>query len=113
MSLIEVEKIEEVAVVHLLVKRLDASNALAFKEEVVTVVHSGETRLVLDMGKVEFVDSSGLGAMVSVFKALGGKGAVVVCNVGSAVMNLFKLTRMDKVFSIVPDTEQAVARARA
>ncbi|SNS33663.1 anti-sigma B factor antagonist [Noviherbaspirillum humi] len=112
MSMIDLSKEGEVAVARLQMKRLDAANALAFKEAMVERIQAGEQRLVLDMEGVDFVDSSGLGALVSVLKALGGKGAVVICNVRGNVQNLFKLTRMDKVFAILPSRDEAVQRAR-
>lgn len=91
-------------------RRLDAAVAPAFKQEVVKLVEGGDTRLVLDLGGVEFLDSSGLGAMVSLLKALGQRGTLVVCNVKGAVLALFQLTRMDRVFAIAGTREEALAR---
>ncbi len=110
MEMLSVSRERGVAVVTPNIKRLDASVAPAFKQEVVALVQGGDTRLVLDLAGIEFLDSSGLGAMVSILKALGGTGAVAVCNVRGAVLGLFKLTRMDKVFTIVANREDAVAR---
>ncbi|MBC5764216.1 STAS domain-containing protein [Ramlibacter albus] len=94
-------------------RRLDAAVAPAFKQDVVARVQAGATRLVVDLEQVEFVDSSGLGALVSILKSLGGRGAVAVCNVKGPVLNLFKLTRMDKVFTIAGTRAEAVARLGA
>ena len=110
MDMLQVSKERGVAVVAPTMRRLDASVAPAFKQQVVQVIETGERRMVLDLGAVEFVDSSGLGAMVSILKALGSQGAVAVCNVRGAVLSLFKLTRMDKVFTITESREDAVAR---
>lgn len=111
MNIIDITKQGEVAVVSLVVRRLDASNALAFKEAMVARIAGGDRRLVLDLAGVDFIDSSGLGAIVSVLKNLGGNGNLTICNLKGPVLNLFKLTRMDKVFTIVDSTEAAVARA--
>jgi anti-sigma B factor antagonist len=62
---------------------------------------------------VDFMDSSGLGAMVSVLKTLGGAGALTVCNVKGGVLSLLKLTRMDKVFTIADSRNDAVRKAGA
>ena len=110
MDLIETTNVREVACITLRVKRLDASVAPAFKRAVLNVIDSGESRLVLDLAGVEFVDSSGLGAMVAILKSLGGLGAMTVCNVSGGVLSLFRLTRMDKVFSIVVSRDEAVAK---
>ena len=110
MELMDVNKVGQVAVVAPRIKRLDASAAPSFKQAVLDVIASGESRLVLDLEMVAFIDSSGLGAMVSILKALGGRGAIAVCNASVGVQSLFRLTRMDKVFSIVPGRDEAVAK---
>lgn len=99
-----------VSVVEPGVKRLDAAVAPAFKQKVVELVQAGERRIVIDLSGVAFLDSSGLGAMVSVLKALGGQGALAVCGARDSVMSLFKLTRMDKVFAIADSRADAVRR---
>jgi anti-sigma B factor antagonist len=92
------------------VKRLDAAVAPAFKEQVVALIREGERRIAIDLAGVTFLDSSGLGAMVSILKALGGQGALAVCGAEGAVLALFKLTRMDKVFAIAAGRAEAVKR---
>ena len=111
MDMIKVSQEQDVTVVTPQVKRLDSAVAPAFKEAVLKVVHDGHKRLVLDLDNVDFMDSSGLGALVSVLKGLGGAGAMGVCNLKGGVLSLFKLTRMDKVFSISPSTAEAVRKA--
>ena len=113
MNLIDVTHERGVAIVAPSGKRLDASVAPAFKQAVVAVIEAGDQRLVLDLAGVEFLDSSGLGAMVSILKAMGGRGALAVCNARGAVLSLFRLTRMDKVFLILPGRDEAVSRVAA
>ena len=110
MELLEVRRERGVAVVAPTVGRLDASVAPAFRQAVLKLVEGGETRLVLDLARLEFLDSSGLGAMVSILKALGSKGSLAVTGVHGAVQSLFQLTRMDKVFVIAASADEAVAR---
>ncbi len=92
------------------VRRLDASVAPAFKQAVVQLVEQGDRRLVVDLTGVDFLDSSGLGALVSILKALGAQGEMAVCGAKGSVLSLFKLTRMDKVFPIVASLPEAVQR---
>lgn len=108
--MLEVQRERGVTVVAPTAPRLDAAVAPAFRQEVVRLVEGGDTRLVLDLDRLSFLDSSGLGAMVSILKALGQRGTLVVCNVKGPVLALFQLTRMDKVFAIVPTREDALAR---
>jgi len=107
---LQVSHEEGIAVVTPPVKRLDAAVAPAFKQQVVALVQGGEKRLVVDLSGVDFLDSSGLGALVSVLKALGGQGALAVCGAKGSVLSLFKLTRMDKVFAIEDTRANAIRR---
>jgi anti-sigma B factor antagonist len=110
MDLIDIHREGTLPVVVPRVRRLDASVAPAFKAQVVDLVEAGERRLVVDLAGVDFLDSSGLGALVSILKALGNQGAMAVCGPRGSVLSLFKLTRMDKVFAIDPDRQAAIAR---
>lgn len=110
MQLIQVERVDGIAVIVPTMRRLDAGVAPAFKQEVVAVVQGGERRLLVDLAKVEFVDSSGLGALVSVLKALGGQGSLALSGAQGNVMSLFKLTRMDRVFAIEADRAKGLQR---
>ena len=109
MPIIDVKSDSDVAVLDLLTSRLDASVAGTFKEAVLEVVKSGKSRLVLDMSIVGFVDSSGLGALVSILKSLGPQGSLAIVGVQPGVLTLLRLTRMDKVFSILPTVPEAIA----
>ena len=113
MELIDIHREGDVPVVVPRMKRLDASVAPAFKQQVVQLVQGGERRLVLDLAGVDFLDSSGLGALVSILKALGNQGTMAVCGARGGVLSLFKLTRMDKVFTIHADRQEALARMGA
>lgn len=80
--------------------RLDASVAPQFKAELTNIVNGGAKQLVLDMGMVKLIDSSGLGTLVSILKMLNGQGSIVIRGASPSVLGLFKLTRMDRVFTI-------------
>lgn len=82
--------------------RLDASFAPQFKADMMEIVNAGARRIVLDMSAVKLIDSSGLGTLVSILKALNGQGSIVIRGASPTVLGLFKLTRMDRVFTIEP-----------
>jgi anti-sigma B factor antagonist len=105
---IETKKVDDVLVVKPAEKRLDAKVAVSFKESMVNFINSGSNLIVLDLSGVEFVDSSGLGAIVSSLKVLGRKGDIVIAGVGSSVLQMFSLTRMDKVFKMFSTQEEAL-----
>lgn len=90
--------------------RLDASRAPSFKDEMARLIEGGASRVVLDLGAVAFIDSSGLGAIVSALKRLGPRGALAVAGASPAVERLFRLTRMDRVFAMHATVDEAVAQ---
>jgi len=99
----------DVLIVIPLEDRLDARIATDFKEQMTELIASGHTKIVLDLSKVEFIDSSGLGAIVSGLKRMGGRGELVVCGLQETTMTLFRLTRMDRVFQVFENERQAVS----
>lgn len=75
-----------------------------------TLIERGRARIVLDLGGVMYIDSSGLGALVTAMKqARAAGGDIVVCAVASDVRALFEITRLDKVLSIHATRDEAVA----
>ncbi len=104
------EKKGSVVVVKPLEKRMDATIAADFKTQMGILINEGQALFVLDLSEVDFVDSSGLGAIVASLKMLGGKGDLVIASAGETVMKLFKLTRMDRVFQAFPTSDDALAQ---
>jgi anti-sigma B factor antagonist len=80
--------------------RIDASGAIQFKERMRESIEQPSERVVLDMSKVLFLDSSGLGAVVSVMKALGPIRRLELSGLTATVEKVLRLTRMDSVFII-------------
>jgi anti-sigma B factor antagonist len=68
-----IEKVGEVAVVELRGEQLDASNVADFKRDIAPVLE-GNSRVVFDLSQLRFVDSSGLGAILSCLRRLNGAG---------------------------------------
>ena len=101
-----------ILVVRVQEKRIDASKAPAFKDEMARCIESGQNQLVLDLSQVDFIDSSGLGALVSCLKRLGPRGSAVAGATG-AVGRLFTLTRMDRVFALHANVDSAVEQLSA
>ena len=106
---IERRQVEEVLVVIPIEPRLDARGAVSFKETMGNFIKEGHSQIVLNLSNVEFIDSSGLGAIVSSLKALGLKGEMAICGARDTVLTMFKLTRMDKVFRILKEEAETIA----
>ncbi|MDA3800199.1 MAG: STAS domain-containing protein [Kiritimatiellae bacterium] len=88
---------------------LDASNIADFKSLVIPELE-GEEQVVLDLGKLEFVDSSGLGAFLSCMRKVTGSGGVFkLAALNSTVRSLFELVRMHRVIEIYNTVDEAMA----
>ena len=87
--------------------RIDSASAIAFKDEMFNATRGTQGRVILDLTKVDFVDSSGLGAIVASMKALGDAAKMDIAGLSPVVEKVFRLTRMDSVFRIFPDLPSA------
>ena len=93
---------------------LDTTTVKEFKRQLAENAAPGR-RLVLDLGRVQFVDSSGLGAILSASRRLAETGGdLKICGLTPAVRVLFELVRMHRVFDVLNSREEALgAFARA
>lgn len=107
MESVRVEDRGGVLVVTPAMKRLDALAAPAFRNQVLERAASAR-RVVISLGQVRFIDSSGLAAIISVLKRLPPGGDVRLANVGEQPASLLKLTRLDKVLAVFGSVEEAV-----
>ena len=99
------------AVVRPTSQRVDLEVAGEFRAALVQLIDQGHRHLIVDMSDVNFVDSSGLGALVSALKALKvlkGGGDVRLANVQPPVVTLLEIIRLHRVFASYPTVEQAV-----
>jgi anti-sigma B factor antagonist len=107
MSFLQTQQAQDKLIVKITQARLDAKIAVTFKDQMTQLINDGNTKIILDMSGVDFVDSSGLGAIVTCLKVLGRKGDLVISGVKNDVMTMFVLTRMDRVFQLFPSIEDA------
>lgn len=94
----------EIAVDHI---RLDAMAAPGFRDQVATLLSGKPDRVLLDLDKVQFIDSTGIGVFVSLLKMMGPGGRVAVTGANDGVRRLFHMTRLDTLFRLCDDKGQA------
>lgn len=92
--------------------RIDAAVALEFKDAMRRQTAGGPAVVLLDLSEVEFIDSSGLGAIVASLKNLGKERTMALAGLNPTVERVFKLTRMDTVFRLFPTLDSALAELR-
>ncbi|MEM7210788.1 MAG: STAS domain-containing protein [Pseudomonadota bacterium] len=99
--MVQVNKLpSNIVVVKPQIQRLDASMAEGFKSEVKAIVDDGARHLVIDFSEVQFMDSSGLGALVGSLKYLASGGVIEIAAPCDAIQKVLRLTRMNKVFQV-------------
>ncbi len=110
---ITAEDIADVVVVTVHAKTLDAANAEEFKREISTLLEN-HGKAVLDFGAVGFVDSSGLGALLSTMRLLSARGGdLKICNVTKPVRVVFELVRFQRILDILNSREEALQAFRS
>ncbi len=89
---------------------LDARDSSEFKEKVIAFVHENDiNRLIFDLSRLQFIDSSGLGSLLSVLRVLHTKGGdLKLTCMNKPVKAMFELVSMHKIFEIFPTREDAV-----
>lgn len=110
MDIMDIRPVEQATVIEPLRNRIDAALAVRFREDLMALIAQGNSRLIIDLNRVDFIDSSGLGVLVSLMKAVGGNANLAICNMKDSVFSVFRLTRMDKIFTIVPTEADALAK---
>ncbi len=93
---------------------LDARLAKEFKQQVIDIINKeSSSHIVLDLSKVQYVDSSGLGSLLSVLKFLHSKGGEMkLTSLSKPVSTIFELVAMHKIFKIYPNAEDAINSCR-
>ncbi|HZF09397.1 MAG TPA: STAS domain-containing protein [Thermoanaerobaculia bacterium] len=88
-------------------RRLDAAGAPDLKSRIGRRIAEGERLIVLDMTPVEFVDSTGLSAILSALKGVAPDGKLALAGCRPVVLELLKLTRLDRILQHFPTAEEA------
>lgn len=101
-------QVGEILVIVVEDRRIDAAAALRFKERMVELTQGWKGRIILDLHKVDFLDSSGLGAVVGSMKQLGRDRQLDLAGLSATVDKVFRITRMDRVFRIYDSQEVAI-----
>ncbi|WP_428926749.1 STAS domain-containing protein [Marinibacterium sp. SX1] len=91
--------------------RIDAALAIRFKDDMRAATDGGPLRVVLDLSAVSFIDSSGLGAIVASMKQMDPSRRLDLAGLSPTVDKVFRLTRMDTVFTLYPTLDAALAEA--
>ena len=103
-----VENVGDIAIVAIPGKSLDSASSRGFKEQIAPVV-AAHPKLIFDLSQLTFVDSSGLGAILSSLRQANAAGGdLKLCGLSKPVRALFELVRMHRIFDILNTREEAI-----
>ena len=104
-----VTKKDEATVLEMEFTTLTAANAKDFKAKLEKAIDD-ETNVLLDLNRITFIDSSGLGVFLSCLKTLNKKGGdLKICNITKSVRVLFELVRLHQIIEVYNSQEEALA----
>jgi len=88
---------------------IDAVTAGDLKTSLKQAALGGSKQVIVDLGAVDFIDSSGLSALISGLKALRqNNGGLSLCRPNPQAMTALRLTMLDRVFAIFPSLDAAL-----
>lgn len=92
------------------VGEIDVYTAPRLRERLIELVNEGHHHLVIDIEKVEFLDSTGLGVLVGGLKRVRANGGslAIVCT-QDRLLKIFRITGLEKVFGIHDSVSEATA----
>jgi anti-sigma B factor antagonist len=96
-----------VTIVHL-AGRFDSSFAHVFKNTITTLISRGNRRYIVNLGDVTYIDSGGLGSLVSSLRQVRKeKGDMKMAELSTNVRSVFELTRLHRIFELFDDSDIA------
>lgn len=92
-----------------LIGSLVASSAAGLKEQAAKLIEKKYRFILLDLGKIDFIDSSGLGACIAINRDLvASQGALACAGLNENVQKVFRMTRADQKILVYPDRHAAI-----
>jgi anti-sigma B factor antagonist len=104
---VHVDRVEGILVISP-VGEIDIVTGGLFLEALIAAISTGESRLIVDMSRVPFMDSTGLAIFVSAHRALRSIDGQLRLVAGQAIAEMFELAWMDKFFPLHSDIDDAV-----
>ena len=108
---LDIEDIGSVTVARFLDEKiLDESNIEVVGQELFALVDSDErTQIVLDFDLVEYLSSAALGKLITMHKKVSTAGGkLLLCNIQKDILEVFQLTRLDKVLTLCKTLDDAL-----
>ncbi len=104
-----VDKQDNYVAIEILTEKLMSSNAPKLKTEITMISTEGYNKLILDLNRVTFIDSSGLSSILLANRVCTENGgALAICNLNPAVKTLIDISQLNDVLNIFDTVESAI-----
>jgi anti-sigma B factor antagonist len=106
---IQLDEKDGVVILALSGKIMGGPEAGQINDKINALIDENKKKIIIDLGKVEWMNSSGLGILIGAITTLkNNDGQMVLIHVSDRIENLLKITKLISVFTIKPDLESAV-----
>jgi anti-anti-sigma factor len=90
--------------------KLDTANSAGAEERLMDLLGAGASRLVLDLGQVDYIASSGLRSLLKLAQRMKQEeGLLHLCSLNDMVSEVFQISGFDRILTVYDTEEQAVA----
>ena len=90
---------------------VDVYTSPQLKQDLVQLAESGVKHVIINLSKVEYLDSTGLGVLIGGLKRMREHdGNMALVGPGMRILRIFEITGLDKIFDIYPTEEEAAAK---
>jgi anti-sigma B factor antagonist len=104
------ESIDDTRHVVAVAGEIDLFTAPEMKATLIGAIDAGKTRIVVDLTKTTFLDSTALGVLIGAIKRLRARdGALTIVNTEATIAKTFEITGLDQIFTITDTREAAIA----
>jgi anti-sigma B factor antagonist len=110
---IKLEKNADVMQVKI-IGEVNMNNSNNLREVFKSILKKGETKILIDFDKVDFIDSSGIATLIEMFRDLKKiNGRFILCHVNQKILNVLEITKVYKLFGIYDNNEKGIAALRS
>jgi anti-sigma B factor antagonist len=100
----------EILVMHLKGRIMGGADSTGFSERVKEAITQGQRKIIVDLGEVEWMNSSGLGLLMSGYTALrNANGEMKLARASEEIKSLFNVTKLNLVFKTHDSLDDAAA----
>jgi len=105
---IEISKSDNFVLLLLKCHNFNNEYSIFFKKEIDKLISQDFHNFIVDLSNVDFIDSSGLGALVTCLKKVTPNGDIILCSLRHPIKQTFDLTRMNQIFKIFASKNEAL-----